>query len=73
MGMVFALGSGVTDITIASPLDIETGMRITFGVAVVLIVSALGFAVVAKVVSQCRADLGPEQSDELGHEKGLPR
>ena len=41
MGMVFALGAGVSDLSTASPVGLEHGMRATFGVATALIVSAL--------------------------------
>ena len=45
MGAVFALASAATDITIASPEAVTTGMRITFAVAGVSIVTALANAV----------------------------
>lgn len=45
MGAVFALASGTTDITTASPGAVATGMRITFFVAGVLIAMALTIAV----------------------------
>jgi EmrB/QacA subfamily drug resistance transporter len=45
MGAVFALGSAAVDVATARPEDIATGMRITFGVAAVLIVIALTVAV----------------------------
>ncbi|MDB5529594.1 MAG: major facilitator superfamily 1 [Devosia sp.] len=44
MGAVFALGSAAVDVATAQPADIATGMRITFGVAAVLIVIALAIA-----------------------------
>ncbi len=68
MGMVFAMGSGTTDIMTASPPDIGAGMRITFGVATALIVSALGVAAVGQALSQSGADLDPELKDGRGHE-----
>ena len=42
MGAVFALGSATTDIATARPEAVATGMRITFAVAALLIVAALG-------------------------------
>lgn len=52
MGMVFALGSGVSDISSARPEDLETGMRLTFGVATGLILCALCLAAVGRQVSR---------------------
>jgi EmrB/QacA subfamily drug resistance transporter len=46
MGAVFAFVSATTDITAANPEAIAAGMRITFLVAAVLIVVALGIAIV---------------------------
>ncbi len=45
MGAVFAVASGASDITMAHPAAIGTGMRITFAVAAVLIGAALAIAV----------------------------
>ena len=45
MGAVFALASATIDITTARPEAVDTGMRITFAVATVLIVVALAIAV----------------------------
>jgi MFS family permease len=45
MGAVFALASSASDITTASPAAVSTGMRVTFAVAALLIVAALGIAV----------------------------
>ena len=45
MGAVFALGSATTDITIARPEAVATGMRITFAAAAIVIVVALAIAV----------------------------
>ena len=44
MGAVFAFASATPDITTASPAAIANGMRITFAVAALLIVLALGIA-----------------------------
>jgi hypothetical protein len=41
MGAVFAVASSTTDIATAPPEAVATGMRITFAVAVMLIVTAL--------------------------------
>ena len=57
MGLVFALGAGVSDISSARPEDVETGMRITFGVATGLILCALSLAAAAQIWS--RADSNP--------------
>ena len=62
MGMIFALGSGANDITIASPQDIEMGMKITFGVATALIVSALGLSLAGQILSRHDNVLSPEQN-----------
>lgn len=51
MGMVFALGAGVSDISSALPGNIETGMRLTFGVATGLILCALSLAAAAQIWS----------------------
>jgi EmrB/QacA subfamily drug resistance transporter len=45
MGAVFALASGAVDIATAHPDAVDIGMRITFGVAAVLIAGALVIAV----------------------------
>jgi predicted MFS family arabinose efflux permease len=45
MGAVFALGSATADITSAPPVDVATGMRITFAVAASLIAVALAIAI----------------------------
>lgn len=45
MGAVFALGSGATDIAMASPAAVASGMRVTFAVAGVLVVGALVLAI----------------------------
>jgi hypothetical protein len=50
MGAVFAFGSAATDITTASPQAVAAGMRVTFGVAAVLIVVALAMAVGSRVL-----------------------
>ena len=62
MGMIFALGSGANDITIASPQDIEMGMKITFGMATALIVSALGLSLAGQILSRHDNVLSPEQN-----------
>jgi NhaP-type Na+/H+ and K+/H+ antiporter len=45
MGAVFALASATLDITTARPEAVATGMRITFAVAVMLIVTAFSVEV----------------------------
>jgi MFS family permease len=45
MGGVFTLASATTDIAAADPTAVASGMRITFAVAAVLIVVALGIAI----------------------------
>ena len=44
MGAVFALASAATDISIARPVVVSGGMRITFAVALLLIAAALAIA-----------------------------
>jgi hypothetical protein len=44
MGAVFSLGSAATKITEASPEAVAAGVRITFAVAAVLVVTALAIA-----------------------------
>jgi MFS family permease len=51
MGAVFALASAATDVTTASPEAVATGMRITFAVAGVLILSALTIAVGSRALA----------------------
>ncbi|MBV4466812.1 MFS transporter [Pseudomonas sp. SWRI79] len=53
MGAVFAFASATADITTASPAVIANGMRITFAVAVVLIVLALVVALTLRVSHCC--------------------
>lgn len=45
MGALFALASAASDIVGASPATVATGMRVTFGIAAILIATALAFAV----------------------------
>ncbi len=45
MGAVFAAASATTDITTALPEAVANGMRVTFGVAAILIVVALAIAI----------------------------
>lgn len=47
MGAVFAVASGATDVATASPGAVATGMRITFVVAALLIVAAIGVRAMA--------------------------
>ena len=51
MGAVFALASGVVDITAAHPDDVTTGMRATFLVAAMLVALALAIAVGGRVLA----------------------
>ncbi|MCE6976625.1 MFS transporter [Pseudomonas frederiksbergensis] len=55
MGAVFAYASATADITTASPAAIANGMRITFAVAMVLIVLALVVALARRVSHCCTA------------------
>jgi EmrB/QacA subfamily drug resistance transporter len=48
MGAIFALASSTTAIATASPAAIATGMRITFGVAAILILAAVAIALGAR-------------------------
>ncbi|OMH37980.1 MFS transporter [Motiliproteus sp. MSK22-1] len=52
MGAVFAFASMTTDITLASPEAVTQGMRITFAVAGVLVVVALGIALGSGVLAK---------------------
>jgi len=52
MGAVFALGSSTTRITMAPPAAVAAGMRITFAVAVTLIVAALVMAFGARALAK---------------------
>lgn len=47
MGAVFAVASGATDVATASPGAVATGMRITFIMAALLIVAAIGVRAMA--------------------------
>ena len=55
MGAVFAFASATPDITSASPAAIANGMRITFAVAALLIVLALGIALALRDSHCCTA------------------
>ncbi len=52
MGAVFAIASATTDITTARPEAVSTGMRVTFAVAAILIVSALAIALGSRALSR---------------------
>jgi EmrB/QacA subfamily drug resistance transporter len=58
MGAVFARASGTTDIARAPALAVATGMRVTFIVAAVLLVSALGIALGSRVLLARRSPAG---------------
>jgi EmrB/QacA subfamily drug resistance transporter len=51
MGAVFAFASATTDITTARPEAVAAGMRVTFGVAAILIVVALAIAVGSRTLA----------------------
>ncbi len=68
MGMVFALGAGVADITAAAADAIDSGMRLTFGVAAGLIIGALALGLVSHLRSQFDAESASAQKKGLGHE-----
>ncbi|WP_253426829.1 MFS transporter [Pseudomonas sp. GGS8] len=53
MGAVFALASATADITTASPAAVASGMRITFAVAVALIILALAVALLPRASDCC--------------------
>ena len=55
MGAVFAFASAAEDVANASPAAVETGMRITFAVAIVLIGIALAFALRASLTKSSRS------------------
>ena len=52
MGAVFALGSGAADIATASPAAVASGMRVTFAVAGVLVVSAIILAIAGRAFAK---------------------
>ncbi len=58
MGAVFALASATSDLTTARPEAIATGMRITFGVAAVLIVVGLAIVVGSRALIQRPSSVG---------------
>jgi EmrB/QacA subfamily drug resistance transporter len=63
MGAVFALATATIDITTAHPETVAAGMRITFAVAGLLIVSALVIAVVSRALpARKEAAAGPSGS-----------
>lgn len=55
MGAVFALASATTDITLARPEAVATGMRVTFAVAAILIVGALTISVASRALMRWKA------------------
>jgi hypothetical protein len=48
MGAIFALASATTDIAAARPEAVASGLRVTFAVAMILIVAALAVMVAAR-------------------------
>jgi hypothetical protein len=52
MGAVFAMGAATTDLLIAPPVAVVSGMRVTFGVAAGLISLALVIAFVGQAISR---------------------
>jgi EmrB/QacA subfamily drug resistance transporter len=54
MGAVFALASGATDIRVAHPDAVGSGMRVTFMVAALLIVAAIAIAIASRVLAARR-------------------
>jgi EmrB/QacA subfamily drug resistance transporter len=51
MGAVFSLASTSTDFTAAPPESVATGMRVTFAVAAVLVLIALGIAIGSRTLA----------------------
>jgi hypothetical protein len=51
MGAVFAIGSASADITTATPSAIAAGMRLTFGVAAMLMIGALAIALRSRLTT----------------------
>jgi EmrB/QacA subfamily drug resistance transporter len=69
MGAVFALASATSDIAAARPDAVASGMRVTFGVAAVLIVGAIGIAIAASYARAPREQQPLiEQSDPNQHD-----
>ncbi|MBT1070681.1 MFS transporter [Pelotalea chapellei] len=58
MGAVFAISSATNDITMARPETVAAGMRITFAVAVILIVLALAIAAVSRALAKSSLHAG---------------
>jgi EmrB/QacA subfamily drug resistance transporter len=56
MGAVFTLGTGTANMTTAGPAAVAAGMRVTFTVAAVLIVIALGIASASRALSRPNTD-----------------
>jgi EmrB/QacA subfamily drug resistance transporter len=54
MGALFAFASAASDVTVASPEAIGTGMRVTFGAAAALCASALALAFASSLRPQSR-------------------
>ncbi|MFI6444234.1 MFS transporter [Kitasatospora sp. NPDC050543] len=62
MGAVFALASATTDITVAGPDAVATGMRTTFAVAAALIVLALAITVAGRRATSRRTSMREQAS-----------
>jgi EmrB/QacA subfamily drug resistance transporter len=52
MGALFALASATDDVTTARPEAVSTGMRVTFAVAAILLVAAVGIALRSRSLSR---------------------
>lgn len=61
MGMIFALGADVADITAASSNAIGSGMRLTFGVAATMIIGALALGFLGHLRSHLAVDAASAQ------------
>ena len=66
MGAMFALAAATTDITMARPEAVATGMRVTFAAAAILIVVALAIAVGSGALSRRAIPPTHEQEDGGG-------
>jgi len=66
MGSVFALGSATTDILTASPEAVAAGMRMTFLVAALLIVAAVGVAAAGHALARRAGPAAPAALVEPG-------
>ncbi|MEZ4266745.1 MAG: MFS transporter [Myxococcota bacterium] len=61
MGAVFALATGTSELTAASPAAVASGMRVTFGVAATLVMAALAVVAAGRALGARRSAAQVEQ------------